>query len=233
MKNILTGLALTIAVTALPDGAPVCNIGDANVQNKHLIEERNPETGPIEMGQYQAILSGRLLVMFPTDPTFANLFDFSLENLLVIQSLGVDNYMKGIHVIASGGNRSEIDSLDTRTPRALTINDPVRTKESIGCENFAVSSIAHTEPSEKNYITMRFKWPNEGQRLFLDVNIVKNNNSTAGSQYYFTQYPMVAAIPRAACLSYCGLLGLRIFCPLTQCGFLGRLLGLCQGGACS
>ena len=230
MKNILTGLALTIAVTALPDGAPVCNIGDANVQNKHSIEERNLETGPIEMGQYQAILSGRLLMMFPTDPTFANLFDFSLENLLVIQS-GVDSYMKGILVVASGGDRSEIDSLDTRTPQALTITDPDLTKESIGCENFAVSSIAHTEPSEKNYITMRFKWPNEGQRLFLDVNIVKNNNSTAGSQYYFTRYSMQAVT--YFCISYrCGLLGLQLFCPLTQCGLLGRLLGLCQGGGC-
>ena len=229
MKNILTGLALTIAVTALPDGAPVCNIGDANVQNKHLIEERNPETGPIEMGQYQAILSGRLLMMFPTDPTFANLFDFSLENLLVIQS-GVDSYMKGILVVASGGDRSEIDSLDTRTPQALTITDPDLTKESIGCEKFAVSSITHTEPSEKSVIAMSFKWQIEGQRLFLDVNIVKNNNSTAGSQYYFTRYPMQASdinLPKK-----CGLFGLQTFCPCLQCGLLGRILRLCDPNQC-
>ena len=137
---------------------------------------------------------------------------------------------KGILVIASGGDRSEIDSLDTRTPQALTITDPDLTKESIGCENFAVSSITHTEPSEKSVIGMSFKWQIEGQRLFLDENIVKNNNSTAGSQYYFTQYPMQASdinLPKK-----CGLFGLQTFCPCLQCGLLGRILRLCDPNQC-
>ena len=168
-------------------------------------------------------------------------------------------------MIALGGNRY---ALDTRTPLALNITDPVGTNESFGCENYAVSSISHIEPSEKNSIAMSFKWPNEGQKLFLDVNIVKNNNATFGSEFYFSQYPMVAISPPTStprspptstprspptssprspptssprspptsspqCVSYsCGLLGLNIFCPLTQCGILGRVLGLCQWSEC-
>ena len=136
-------------------------------------------------------------------------------------------------MIASGGDTEETDILDTRTPAALTITDSNRTKESIGCENFKVSSVVHTEPSEKNSLTMSFKWPTLGQKLFLDVNIVKNNNDTVGSQYYFTQYPMQAGDIDPFCRRLrlspptCGLLGLNIFCPLSFCGIFGRRLGLC------
>lgn len=232
MKFFLVGLAWISAVRALTNGAPVCNIGAANVQNSHLIKERNPQTGTIEKEQYQAILNGAPLITIPTDPTFVNLFQFGQENTLVIQS-GTGNYLKGILVIASGGDVEEVDILDTRAPQALTITDPVGTKESIGCENFAVSSVVHTEPSEKNNLVMSFKWPTDGQKLFLDVNIVKNNNATAGSQYYFTQYPMQAG-GGVVCLSFspCGLFGLQIFCPTTSCGLIGRWLGLCDFYGC-
>jgi hypothetical protein len=226
MQYILAALALVSAVTALPNGAPVCNIGAANVQNQHLRKERNPQTGTVEKEGYQTIIAGAAVLNVPTDPTFVNLFQFGVENTLVIQS-PAGLYLKGILVIASGGNTEEVDILDTRTPAALTITDPVGTKESIGCENFKVSSVVHTEPSEKNNLAMSFKWPTNGQKLYLDVNIVKNNNATAGSQYYFTQYPVQAAdIPKPN--TKCGLLNLSIFCPLTQCGIFGRLIGLCS-----
>ena len=228
MKFTIAGLAFVSAVMALPNGAPVCNIGAANVQNAHLRKDRNPQTGPNDANGYVSILDGRPLYQLPTDPTFTNLFDFGVENRLVIQSVA-GQYLKGILVIASGGDTENVDILDTRTPQALTIIDPNVTKESIGCENFAVSSVVHTEPSEKNSIAMNFKWPIYGQKLFLDVNIVKNNNDTVGSQYYFTQYTMLAG-PWIVCrLSLsCGLLGLSIICPRTRCGFLGRLLGICD-----
>ena len=225
MQSILAVLALVSAVTALPNGAPVCNIGAANVQNQHLRRARNPQTGTNESEGYQSILAGKALITIPTDPTFVNLFQFGVENSLVIQS-GAGNYLKGVLIIASGGNTEEVDILDTRTPAALTITDPVGTKDSIGCENFAVSSVVHTEPSEKANLAMSFKWPTNGQKLFLDVNIVKNNNDTAGSQYYFTQYPMQAGETEDD--TACGLLNLSIFCPLTRCGLFGRLLGLCD-----
>jgi hypothetical protein len=225
MQFILAVLALVSAVTALPNGAPVCNIGAANVQNQHLRRARNPQTGPNEKdGLYQIILDGDVLITDPADPTFVNLFNFGVENNLIIQSAAAQ-YLKGILVIASGGDSLDTDSLDTRTPQALKITDPVGTKESIGCENFAVSSVVHTEPSEKNNLQMSFSWPTNEFKLFLDVNIVKNNNDTAGSQYYFTQYPMLAGSKVPGC-QRCGLLRLSIFCPRTRCGLFGRLLGL-------
>jgi hypothetical protein len=236
MKFLLVGLAFVSAVTALPNGAPACNVGAANVQSQHLKKERNPQTGPNESVGYQSILAGKVLIQQPSDPTFFNLFQFGKENELIIQA-GAGTYLKGILVIASGGDTEIVDILDTRTPQALTSIDPTRTKESIGCDGIQVSSIVQTEPSEKLNINMNFKWPTEGQKLYLDVNIVKNNNDTAGSQYYFTQYPMQAVVipetpdpctPAGAC----GLLRLSIFCPLTRCGLFGRLLGLCDKPAC-
>ena len=226
MQFILPVLAFISAVTALPNGAPVCNIGAANVQNQHLTKSRNPETGPNEKEGYQSILANSLLIVQPLDPTFANLFQFGVNNTLVIQS-PVGKYLKGVLVIPSAGNTEEVDLLDTRTPGALYITDTINTKESIGCENFALSSIVHTAPNEKANIAMGFKWPTNGQKLFLDVNIVKNNNATVGSQYYFTQYPMRAGTT-AVDTGKCGLLNLSIFCPLTLCGLFGRLLGLCN-----
>ena len=213
---------------ALPNGAPVCNIGAANVQQQHLQTERNPKTGSNEDGQYQTVLGGTSLVKSPTDPTFVNLFQFGVENDLIIQS-GLGGYLKGLLVIASGGVTDDINSLDTRTPEALTITDTVRTKEAVGCADSSVSSVTHTTAAEKRNVAMSFKWPTQGQKIYLDVNIVKTNNDTAGSEYYFTQYILQSAqtcdVPR------CGLLGLRIFCPLTRCGILGRILGLCDESA--
>lgn len=224
MKFLLVTLSWVAAVTAYPNGAPVCAIGASSVQSLHLIRIRDPQSGTNEEAGYQTSLAGSPLIADPADPTFTNLFIFGVENQLIIQA-GVGSYLKGIFVVASGG---DLNSLDTRTPQALTITDAAGTMESIGCDNFDVSSIVQSEPSEKDDIGMSFKWPTIGQKLFLDVNIVKNNNITLGSQYYYTQYAMLSE-SNATCTpaSSCGLLGLSFFCPATRCGLLGRLLGLC------
>lgn len=215
---------------AFPNGAPVCNIGAANVQEQHLQVERSPKTGTNEFGRYQTILGGSTMVTSPTDPTFVNLFQFGVENTLIIQS-GAGSYLKGLLVIASGGITENINSLDTKTPEALTITDTERTKVADGCADFSVSSVTHTSAVEKRNVAMKFKWPTNGGKLYLDVNIVKTNNDTAGSEYYFTQYPLQASQTCEAADTNCGLLGLRIFCPLTSCGIFGRILGLCDESA--
>ena len=157
MKFLLVGSAFVSAAMALPNGAPVCNIGAANVQNQHLRKARNATTGTNDANGYNSILDGVPLQIIPTDPTFTNLFNFGVENQLTIQSIA-GQYLKGILVIASGGDTENVDILDTRTPQALTIIDTIGTKESIGCENFAVSSVVHTEPSEKIFLAMSFKY---------------------------------------------------------------------------
>ena len=220
-------VAFVTTIAAFPNGAPSCGIGAANVQDQHLLGERNPKTGSIEFGRYQTILAGSAILSNPDDPTFFNLFPPVVENTLSIQS-GANSFLKGILVIASGGITDNISSLDTKTPGALTSSDNARTQVATGCKDENVSSISHTNNDEKRNIAMRFKWPTGGQKLFLDVNIVKSNNSTSGSEYYYTQYPLQAG---SSCdPSNCGLLGLGIFCPLTACGLMGRLLGLCNEG---
>jgi hypothetical protein len=155
------------AVTALPSGAPACNVGAANVQQKHLLKERNPETGPNEDNGYQTILAGAPLLVNNIDSGFFNMFQFGVENTLVIQA-NPGTYFKGILVIASGGDIDNVDLLDTKTPAALTITDPLRTKPSEGCVNRLVSSVVQTNRTEKTSLAMSFKWPTEGQKLYLE-----------------------------------------------------------------
>jgi hypothetical protein len=235
MQIIFVALSLISAVSALPNGAPVCTVAGSAVQNQHLVR-RPIDFGNNEDKGYQITLNG-VILQNPVDPTFENLFQFGSENILVVTAAST-TYLKGVLIIASGiGEGSEnIDKkpdeiLDTRTPQALTIKNNVTTKESIGCENFAVSSIVHTENSQKSSLDMYFKWPTNGQLLYLDVNIVKNNNLTVGSQYAYQKYAMrsgVPAKPPTPSPAKCGLLNLSIFCPLTFCGVFGKLIGLCD-----
>lgn len=229
MKVACVLLALTSAVTALPNGAPLCEIGSSNTRNKHLNITRNPKLTSVPLGGYKVTIDGiELVAKTPENPDFRNLVPFG-EQVDIIVSVDPDAdtpapYLKGILLITHGNNLEDRDDLDTRTPGSLVPVSPL-TKESIGCENFALASLVHEEPSEKQNLPGKFFWPVEGQVLYLDVNIVRNNNQTAGSQYSFSQYVLQTATIQAPS---CGLLGLSIFCPFTFCGIFGRLLGLCS-----
>jgi hypothetical protein len=218
-----------ITITALPNGAPVCIVGSSSTLNTHLRISRNPQTGTIESGGYQAILNGVQLKSDPIDPDFFNLFQYGVKNNITIRS-GVGQYLKGILVIASGGDSNKVDILDTRKPQALTNSTPY-TKESIGCYSYAVSSQVHTESSPKYSLTMHLQWPSDAQVLYLDVNVVRNNNKTAGSQYYFTQYPMRSADLSPVVVPLCqkcGLYETNTTCPQVVCCWFMTLIGLCD-----
>jgi hypothetical protein len=225
MQFLLVVLSLVSAISALPNGAPACTVGSSAVRNQHLLRK------PVEYGRnedkgYRITLDGSILLNKLNDATFVNLFQFDQEHILLITADST-THIKGILVLASTGLVDAVDALDTRTPGALTIKNNVTTKESPGCENITVASIVHTNNAEKSSMDMYFKWPSSGQKLFLDVNIVKNNNLTVGSQYAYNQYPVLSGNVAVA-KADCGLLKLNIFCPLTFCGILGRLLGLCD-----
>lgn len=230
MKVACVVLSLISAVAALPNGAPLCEIGSSNTRNQHLNKTRNPTQTSVTLGGYKVTINGVPLVQKTVDnPDFRNLFQFGQQLDLVVsvdaESDVAAPYLKGILLIAHGNNPDDRDSLDTRTPACLTPADNTTTKESLGCENFLVSSLVHTEPSEKQSLTGKVFWPVPGQTIYLDVNIVRNNNATAGSQYSFSQYALLSAdiVPPS-----CGLLGLSLFCPATLCGVFGKLLGLCD-----
>jgi hypothetical protein len=224
---ILVVTTTTTTITAFPGGAPVCNVGAANVAGQHILSD-DVKTGSVEQGSYQVILDGTPLLT-SKDPAFANLFQFGAELKLTLQS-GPGQYLKGLLVIASGGDSNNVSGFDTRTPRALIITDTNRTREPIGCVNQTVSAVGHNSRSQKRSVSMTLQWPTSGQLFYLDVNIVRNNNLTAGSQYYFTQYTMISGTKGSVSPTKkpCGLLRLGFFCPFTLCGFFGKLLGLCN-----
>jgi hypothetical protein len=214
------------AVSGLPDGAPFCEVGSSSTRTQHLV--RSTETGEIVRNKYYKVVLGgvELEPLTPDNPDFVNVFNFN-QNLELEVKVDTAAYFKGILVIVSGGNPDDRDSLDTKTPQAL-LPTGVGTKESIGCENFDVASIVHTEPSEKQSLKGTFKWPVANEKLYLDVNVVKNNNNVTLSQYYYSQYILQGGIRPPPPRTSCGLLGLSIFCPFTFCGVVGRLLGLCR-----
>jgi hypothetical protein len=210
---------LIVASTALPDSAFVCQLGGSSDTRQNSIEK----------GGYQVTLNGVTLKRDILDPGFYNIFLHGVVLSLTIQS-SVGQYQNDIVVIASGGDIRNVDSLDTRTPQALTNSTP-NTMEFSGCSNYAVSSQTSTDNSTKDLTTMAFQWPSNGQVLYLDVNVVRYNNNTNGSQYFYTQYPMFASnsttFGEKIC-KRCGLFQRNTVCPLVQCGFIIRLLGLCD-----
>jgi hypothetical protein len=227
MKVACVVIALISAVAALPNGAPLCEVGSSNTRNRHLFTGYSPKLTPVSNG-YKVTIGGGdpLVALTPDNPDQTNLVQFGQE-LEIVVAVDPDSetpapYLKGILVITSSGNPDDRDELDTKTPGSLRPIDP-ETKESIGCENFQVASLVHTENSEKQSLKGIFFWPTEGQKLFLDVNVVTNCNSTAGSQYSFSQYVLLTTNVDTSC----GLLGLSLFCPGSGCGLFGRLLGLC------
>ena len=226
MISFIVALSFFSAVFAFPNGAPICSIGPGVLRNEHVRDSRNPQTGSVEKENYVVLLNGNQIYDDPLDETLFNLFQFGEVSTLTLQSPPVGSYFKGLLVIASAGNVDNVDILDTKTPGAIIITDPNTTKPSLGCENVLVSSATHVINTEKSSVAMGFQWAILDQKLFLDVNIVVNNNVTAGSQYYYTQYPMLSFFvcePRP-----CGLFGLQMFCPSMLCGLFGRLLGLCD-----
>jgi hypothetical protein len=226
MMKLVCLFSLAIAaVSGFPDGAPFCEVGSSSTRTQHLV--RSNETGEIVKNNYYKVVLGGvdLEPLTPDNPDFVNVFNFN-QNLELEVKVDTAAYFKGILVIVSGGDPEKRDKIDTKTPGALI--GGVGTEESIGCENFNVASMTHSEKSEKKSLKGTFKWPVANQKLYLDVNVVKNNNITAKSQYYFTQYILQGGIRPPPPSTSCGLLGLSIFCPFTFCGVVGRLLGLCR-----
>jgi hypothetical protein len=114
MKFIYVVLTLLIvAITALPDSAFVCQLGGSSGTRQNSIEK----------GGYQVTLNGVTLTREVLDPGFYNIFLHGVLLSLSIQSSVGQNH-NDIVVIASGGDIRNIDSLDTRTPQALTNSTP-------------------------------------------------------------------------------------------------------------
>lgn len=217
------------SVVGYPGGAPVCTIGGSAVNNLHLLKERNPQSWNFAKdGLFMTVGGQFAFVVDNLDPTFSNVLQAQVDNNVTVFAPNV-TYMKGILAILHGG---DYDVVDTRTPEAIIATDP-RTYLSYGpgngCENFKVAAVIQKDASIKREIFFNMRWDTCGTKLFLDTNIVKNNNQAQGSQFYYDAFAFTAGdlpFEREAC----GFLGLSIFCPFSFCGVFGRLLGLCDTG---
>jgi hypothetical protein len=78
-------LSLIVGAVALPDGAPVCVIGNPNVNNRHLLVERKPKTGTITAGGFDVFINDELIRFIPGNK---NVFGFLAgeNNTITIKS---------------------------------------------------------------------------------------------------------------------------------------------------
>jgi hypothetical protein len=217
------------AVAAYSNGAGFCYVGTGNNTNgQHLQAGRIPQTGSIDQGGYRITLNGNFLfARTMNNSNIRNNFTCDEQlSLRVSVFAGADNpapFLKGVFIIASGGNPQNPDELDTRSPGALQPIYPI-TQESISCDNFLLASVVHVEPSEKQTVEAILYWPTSGQVLYLDVEIVQVLNATA-SKYYYSQYVMQSTKKRN-----CGFFGLRCvvsgYCNILSVGGLPKRQGV-------
>ena len=223
----LVHLACIYAVSALPDGAPICESGSANVRSLHLDRGRNPRTGDIQSNGFDVYLNNTLIQpgtrLFPT-------FFKAHTNLNVTVKSKTGESFRGILLLLHqpGVNVHIGEGLLPRAPF----------KDAVGCGGTNISGVTHAENSFKLEANAILHYDDTSDACILDVNIVTANNAIDGSSYFFSEYYLrakeddddeeTAEDDDVVQPESCGMFGLRIFCPFTLCGMLGRFLSLCQ-----
>lgn len=205
------------AVFALPNGAPSCVSGDANVQSLHLDPNRNPRTGEIFDNGFDVFLDGKLIKAGTIEsPT---MFEAHVDHNITVKSNRGEKFRGILLLLHQVG-------VDVHLGEGLLPFEPL--KEAIGCGGTPISGVTHSENSMKGEATALLHYDNSDGIVTLDVNIVIANNDRDGSAYFFSEYRLRAIEGTGKHEDErCGLFGRSIFCPLTLCGLLGRFLGLC------
>ena len=230
-------VAYSFTAFAYPDGAPICESGSANVRSLHLDKGRNPRTGDIQSNGFDVFLNNTLIQ--PGSRLFPTYFK-AHTNLNVTVKSNTGEQFRGILLLLHqpGVNVHIGEGLLPRAPL----------KDAVGCGGTNISGVTHAENSFKSEANAILHYDDTSDACILDVNIVTANNAIDGSSYFFSEYYLRAVEdehdddedhddeehddeehdddedePES-----CGLLGLRMFCPITLCGVLGRFLGVCR-----
>lgn len=213
-------LSFATDVFALPNGAPSCVSGDVNVQSLHLDPSRNPRTGEIFDNGFDVFLDGKLIPAGTMEnPT---LFEAHIDHNVTVKSSRGEKFRGILLLLHQVG-------VDVHLGEGLLPFEPY--KEAVGCGGTPISGVTHAENSMKSEATALLHYDNTDGIVTLDVNIVIANNDRDGSAYFFSEYRLRAMEGDGEHeheQERCGLFGLRIFCPLTLCGIIGRFLGLCS-----
>jgi hypothetical protein len=245
MKSSL-GRALIVVTTivnlvvALPNGnIPQCAqvVGGPAVRGNHVNATlRTITNGTLADGGFSVLIDDVAL-----NPASTRTIEPTKNYSLSVRA-GTGRSFKGIFVLLSVPTGSDMSA-------ALQPLSPYQRTPS--CSGTGIAGLSHTEASLKTAFGSILSLDIARPAIFLDVTIVVNSNNAAGSNYYYQRYSLAAVAkapvatspvasapkapvaaaptaPVAAPTKKCGLLGLEIFCPLTRCGILGKLFGLCK-----
>ena len=224
-------LLTTWIVSALPDGAPICESGSANVRSLHLDKGRNPRTGDIQANGFDVFLNNTLIQ--PGTRLFPTYFKAHTDLNVTVKSRTGERFRGILLLLHQPGVNVHIgEGLLPRRPY----------KDAVGCGGTNISGVTHAENSFKTEANAILHYDDTTDACILDVNIVTANNAIDGSSYFFSEYYLRAVAdehdddekedddeeddeeePES-----CGLFGLRMLCPFTLCGMFGRLIGLCR-----
>lgn len=203
-------LVVNVAVYSFPDGAPTCFTGGSAPRDLHILPARNPQSGEISLQGFQVFIDDVEVVQ----GTISR-FEAKLDHVIRVQSsTGVE--FKGALVLLS--------KVDVDVSTGLSVKaDSVDYQLAPVCLETFTAGITHIGRNVKQVFESTLRLDKGIKNLQLDVNVVLQNNIT-GSLFYWSKFEVESfgnAPPK------CGILGLRIWCPLKACGIVGRLLRIC------
>lgn len=182
IRAVVCILLLVQLAAALPDDAPSCRIGTANVANRHLLAERNPETGTINQGNFDVFINGKPLVQKPTGTT-VHPFPVKKNNTISVTST-TGRLFRGCLAILSSNRTPTRNTKSALTPRGTY-------KNALGCESSPQAGISHFSADFKTEFPMTLFWDEPGGVLLFDISIVVANNVST-SLFYYSQYTLKA-----------------------------------------
>jgi hypothetical protein len=244
--SVLVSAALVSVTLGLPNGLiPFCAtvFGGPAPRGLHLSAARNVTNGTLALGGFELVIDG-VVVNPNTTRTLETLKNYSV----VVRGTTGGRQFRGAFLML-GLNGTDLST------NLLPLASYQRTPS---CFGYGIAGVSHTENGLKTTFNGVLYLDTVRPVISLDVNIVTDNSDVAGSKFYYSAYkiasvvatkaptksptkapvtppvaPPVAptapvAAPTTANKKKCGLLGLRILCPLTRCGLLGRAFKLCK-----
>lgn len=172
-------------VQALPNGSPVCTVGEAAPGGPHPFRSIK-STGPISLGNFTVTIGSNVL-----DSTKINIITSGTDlSFNVSSTTGIK--FRGVLMVV---NQAGVNLTSNLNATIVNVTGPLF-KPQADCVGMGYSGFTHTTRDDKSSVTGTIQLPT-GQAANLDVNIVLFVNSIA-SFYYYTQFKLVGSSPTSA-----------------------------------
>ena len=211
---------ISVFVRARPNGAPVCTLGVAAPGNPHTSAGRSPKTGPLAIAGF-IVKIGDVTLDTNTPITVQAYQDLRV----VVTSEGGEQPFRGALLIVSKPGIPILDAFSLSTDDLTKLQSHSDT-----CAPLNADGVTHVDNEIKTSVEATLNFDQNIQELLLDVNVVVVNRIVpeGGSFYYYSQYKInvegATLPPKPIEIKKCGLFGLGFFCPVSACGFFGRLI---------